>query len=72
VQQDVWPIARFSRFGAGVPRRRLKHGVFHSGVDLQAAIIRFIREHNATDPKPFTWNVDPDHLIIARTKGLKC
>src|ERR687897_39196 len=34
-------------FFAKLTRRRLKHGVFHSVVDLQAAINRFIREYNA-------------------------
>ena len=39
-------------FFAKLTRRRLKHGVFHSLVDLQAAINRFIKENNQT-PKPF-------------------
>ena len=34
-------------FFAKLTRRRLKHGVFHSVVDLQAAINRFVNEHNA-------------------------
>jgi transposase len=38
-------------FFAKLTRRRLKHGVFHSLVDLQAAINRFITEHNR-QPKP--------------------
>ena len=33
-------------FFAKLTRRRLKHGVFHSVVDLQAAINRFVAEHN--------------------------
>jgi hypothetical protein len=33
-------------------KRRLKGGVFKSGVDLQAAINRFVAEHNQ-QPKPF-------------------
>ena len=40
-------------FFAKLTRRRLKHGVFHSVVDLQAAINRFIAEHNNTEAKPF-------------------
>jgi transposase len=40
-------------FFAKLTRRRLKRGVFHSIVDLQAAINRFLRETN-DDPKPFT------------------
>ena len=38
-------------FFAKLTRRRLKHGVFHSVVDLQAAINRFIREYNADRPQ---------------------
>lgn len=37
-------------FFAKLTRRRLKHGVFHSVVDLQAAINRFVREYNAEKP----------------------
>lgn len=40
-------------FFAKLTRRRLKHGVFHSVVDLQAAINRFIAEHNEIEAKPF-------------------
>jgi hypothetical protein len=42
----------------------LKHGVFHSVVDLQAAIKRFIKEHNQ-EPRPFVWRADPDEIIAA-------
>ena len=38
-------------FFAKLTRRRLKRGVFHSVVDLQAAINRFVEETNA-DPSP--------------------
>ena len=38
-------------FFAKLTRRRLKNGVFHSVVDLQAAINRFIKEHNQ-EPRP--------------------
>jgi transposase len=51
-------------------RRRLKRGVFHSIVDLQAAINRFIAEHNA-QPKPFVWRADPDKIIAARNRGFQ-
>ena len=46
-------------FFAKLTKRRLKRGVFHSVVDLQAAINRFIDEHNK-EPKPFVWTADPD------------
>ena len=41
-------------FFSALTRRRIRRGSFHSLVDLQAAINRYIAEHNA-DPKPFTW-----------------
>ena len=53
-------------FFAKLTRRRLKHGIFHSLGDLQAAIKRFIKEHNH-DPKPFVWKAEP-HKIIAAVK----
>ena len=58
-------------FFAKLSRRRLKHGVFKSVVDLQAAINRFIAQYNATDPKPFTWKVKPDDIIAARKRGFQ-
>jgi transposase len=57
-------------FFAKLTRRRLKHGVFHSLVDLQAAINRFIEEHN-TQPRPFVWKADPDKIIAARNRGFQ-
>ena len=57
-------------FFAKLTRRRLKHGVFHSIVDLQAAINRFLAEHNQT-PKPFIWRADPDKIIAARNRGFQ-
>jgi len=41
-------------FFSALTRRRIRRGSFHSIVDLQAAINRYIAEHN-DDPKPFTW-----------------
>jgi hypothetical protein len=49
-------------------KRRLKRGVFVSVVDLQAAINRFVLEHNA-EPKPFTWAADPAKIIRAVRRG---
>jgi transposase len=55
-------------FFSAMTRRRLRRGVFRSLVDLQAAINRYLAEHNAK-PKPFTWTATPasiaaklDHL----------
>ena len=55
-------------FFAKLTKRRLKRGVFVSVVDLQAAINRFVVEHNAK-PKPFTWTADPDKIIQAVRRG---
>nr|AAA60334.1 25 kDa protein [Sinorhizobium fredii] len=55
-------------FFAKLSKRRLKRGVFHLVVDLQAAINRFLTEHNQ-QPKPFTWTADPDKIIAAVKRG---
>jgi transposase len=55
-------------FFARLTKRRLKRGVFHSLVDLQAAINRFLVEHNES-PKPFVWTADPDKIIAAVRRG---
>jgi len=52
-------------FFSALTRRRLKRGVFHSIVDLQAAINRYIAEHN-DDPKPFVWTKTAE-AILANT-----
>ena len=51
-------------FFAKLTKRRLKRGVFVSVVDLQAAINRFVAEHN-TEPRPFTWTAEPNKIIAA-------
>ncbi len=58
-------------FFAKLARRRLKYGVFHSVVDLQAAINRFVAEHNETEAKPFIWRADPNEIIAARNRGFQ-
>jgi len=45
-------------FFATLTKRRLKRGVFRSVADLQAAINRFLAEHNQQS-QPFTWTADP-------------
>src|SRR3954452_1691803 len=57
-------------FFANLSRRRLKHGVFCSVTELQAAINRFIAEHNRSS-KPFIWRADPDEIIAARARGFQ-
>ena len=58
-------------FFAKLTKRRLKRGVFHSLVDLQAAINRFIKEHNATEARPFRWTATTDKIIAARNRGFQ-
>jgi hypothetical protein len=55
-------------FFAILTKRRLKRGVFRSVVDLQAAINRFLDDHNA-QAKPFQWVADPDEIIAAVRRG---
>ena len=55
-------------FFAALTKRRLRRGVFRSIVDLQAAIHRYIAEHN-TEPKPFAWTADPDRVLAAIKRG---
>ena len=55
---------RRRRVFAKFTRRRLKRGVFHSVVDLQAAIKRFLAENN-DNPRPFKWIKEPEAIIAA-------
>jgi transposase len=55
-------------FFAKLTKRRLKRGVFHSLVALQAAINRFLAETN-DNPRPFRWTKDPDKIIAAVRRG---
>ena len=55
-------------FFAILGKRRLTRGVFKNVVDLQAAISRFVVDHNRR-PKPFVWTTDPDKVIAAATEG---
>jgi transposase len=49
-------------FFSTLTRRRLKRGVFRSIVDLQAAINRYLAEHNQA-PRPFTWTKTSDQIL---------
>ena len=55
-------------FFAILTKRRLKRGVFRSVTDLQAAINRFLVDHN-DHAKPFQWVADPDKIIAAVRRG---
>jgi transposase len=51
-------------------RRRLRRGVFRSILDLQAAINRYLEDHNAA-PKPFVWTADPDLILGKVARGTR-
>ena len=55
-------------FFAKLSKQRLKRGVFHSLVSLQAAINRYVTLAN-DDPRPFRWTKDPDKIIAAVRRG---
>jgi transposase len=55
-------------FFAVLTKRRPRRGVFKGVVDLQAAINRFVVDHNQ-QPKPFVWTADPDKIIAAAARG---
>jgi transposase len=55
-------------FFATLTRRRLRRGVFRSLVDLQAAINRYLGEHNRK-PRPFVWTANPDRIIEKVNRG---
>ncbi len=55
-------------FFSALTRRRIRRGVFKSINDLQAAINRYLKEHNA-NPKPFVWT-KPAKDILAKIDRL--
>ena len=42
--------------------------MFHSLVDLQAAINRYLAEHNQA-PKPFVWTAEPEAILAKVKRG---
>ena len=49
-------------FFSKITRQRIRRGVFRSIVELQAAIRRYLAEHNY-DPKPFVWTKPADAIL---------
>jgi transposase len=49
-------------FFSVLTRKRIRRGSFHSLVDLQAAIKRYLTEHNA-EPKPFVWTASATSIL---------
>ena len=49
-------------FFSKITRQRIRRGAFHSLVALQAAINRYLEEHNA-DPKPFVWTASATSIL---------
>jgi hypothetical protein len=54
-------------FFAALSKCRLRRGAFLGVVDLQAAIHRYLAEHNV-DPKPFRWKSGLDEIIAAAAR----
>jgi hypothetical protein len=50
------------KFFSVLTRSRIRRGIFHSLVDLQAAIKRYLAEHNA-EPKPFVWTASAASIL---------
>jgi transposase len=55
-------------FFATLTRRRLRRSAFHSLVDLQATINRYLAEHNQS-PKPFVWTAEPEPILEKVRRG---
>jgi transposase len=56
-----WPNA-VEKFFSVLTRQRIRRGSFHSIVDLQAAIKRYLAEHNA-QLKPFVWTASAASIL---------
>ena len=61
-------INAVENFFSVLTRRRIRRGVFKSIANLQAAINRYLAEHNA-NPKPFIWT-KPAKVILAKLERL--
>jgi hypothetical protein len=55
-------VARHPPFFSAVTRRRLKRGTLRSIVELQAAIHRYLAEHN-DEPRPLVWIQPADQIL---------
>jgi transposase len=49
-------------FFSALTRKRIRRSSFHSIVDLQATINRYLAEHNA-EPKPFVWTASAASIL---------
>ena len=54
-------------FFSTLTRKRIRRGSFHSIVDLQAAINRYLAEHNAA-PTPFIWKASAASILAKLDK----
>ncbi len=57
------------RFFAEITRNRIRRGAFKSVAELKAAIMEYLKNHNA-DPKPFIWTKSAGQILekVARAK----
>ena len=49
-------------FFSVLTRKRIRRGTFYSLIDLQAAIKRYLTEHNK-EPKPFVWTASAASIL---------
>ncbi|MCW3474917.1 IS630 family transposase [Limobrevibacterium gyesilva] len=55
-------LSAVENFFSALTRKRILRGSFHSIVDLQAAIKRYIAEHNV-EPRPFVWKASAAAIL---------
>ena len=64
---NLTDINAVESFFSALTRQRIRRGSFHSIVNLQAAINRYLAERNA-EPRPFVWTASAASILakIAR------
>ena len=55
-------LNQVERFFCQSTGERIRRGVFHSVADLEAAIEKYLEQHNS-DPKPFVWTAQTDKIL---------
>ena len=62
-------LNQVERFFALITDEAIRRGAFQSVADLETAIERYLKQHNA-DPKPFVWTAKTDTILekVARAK----
>jgi transposase len=58
------------RLFAEITRQRIRRGVFHNVMELEAAIHEWI-EHRNQDPTPFTWTAEAKPILVSHCRAQK-